>query len=51
MLNLRMAYTFTGKNDIMPFVKLDNITDKHYEIIYGCPMPGITILGGIELKF
>lgn len=51
LLNLRMAYTFTGKSDIMPFVKLDNITDKHYEIIYGCPMPGITILGGIELKF
>lgn len=51
LLNMRMAYTFTGRNSIMPFVKLDNITNKHYEILYGCPMPGVTILGGIELKF
>lgn len=51
LLNLRMAYTFHSKCDIRPFIKLDNITDHHYEIIYGCPMPGITILGGVELQF
>ena len=33
------------------FLKLDNITNKHYEILYGCPMPGISILGGVEVEF
>ncbi len=47
LLNLHIAY----RHKVMPFVKLDNITNKHYEIIYGCPMPGTTILGGIQVKF
>lgn len=47
LLNLRLAY----RHKIMPFIKLDNITNKHYEIIYGCPMPGTTIMGGVQLKF
>lgn len=52
MLNLRAAYTFIKPGvKVTPFVKLDNITNKHYEIIYGCPMPGITILGGVEATF
>lgn len=49
LLNLRAAYTFASK--ITPFVKVDNITNKHYEIVYGCPMPGTTVMGGVELKF
>ncbi len=32
-------------------VKVDNLTNKHYQIIYGCPMPGTTIMGGVEFKF
>ena len=36
---------------VKPFLKLDNITNKHYEILYGCPMPGISILGGVEVEF
>lgn len=52
MLNLRAAYSFHKPGTkITPFVKVDNITNKHYEIIYGCPMPGITILGGVEATF
>lgn len=51
LLNLRAAYTFRSKCDIRPFVKLDNITDTHYEVMYGCPMAGISILGGVELNF
>lgn len=51
LLNMRVAYTFHSVCDIRPFIKLDNITDHHYEIIYGCPMPGITILGGVEMTF
>lgn len=51
LLNLRAGYTFHSKCDVRPFIKLDNILNKHYEIIYGCPMPGFTMMGGVELKF
>lgn len=51
LLNFRAGYTFHARCDIMPFVKLDNITNSHYEILEGCPMPGTTILGGVEIKF
>ena len=51
LLNFRGAYTFGEKVPVTAFVKLDNITDRHYEIIYGCPMPGITVMGGIEFNF
>ena len=32
------------------FVKLENLADKTYEIVYGYPMPGITVFGGINFK-
>lgn len=52
LLNLRGGYTFRQRGvHIKPFVKLDNILNKHYEILYGCPMPGITVEGGVELSF
>lgn len=51
LLNLRAAYTLQAKVPVTLSVKVDNITNKHYEIIYGCPMPGTTIMGGIEFKF
>lgn len=52
LLNLRAAYTLRkGMAHVTPFIKLDNITDSHYEIVYGCPMPGCTILGGVEISF
>lgn len=51
LLNLRAAYTFHSKCDIRPFLKLDNLLNKHYEIIYGCPMPSFTLMGGVEFKF
>lgn len=51
LLNFRAAYTFTGRCDVMPFLKIDNITNRHYEIIYGCPMPGTTLMGGVEIRF
>lgn len=53
LVNLRAAYTL-GKGKPVPvtfLVKADNLTDRHYEIQYGCPMPGATILGGVEIKF
>lgn len=51
LLNLRAAYTLGAKVPVTLFVKVDNITNKHYEIIYGCPMPGTTLMGGVEFKF
>lgn len=51
LLNLRAAYTLDAKAPVTFSIKLDNITNKHYEIIYGCPMPGTTIMGGVEFKF
>lgn len=52
LVNLRGAYTaYKGSVKVQPFLKLDNIGNKHYEVIYGCPMPGISILGGVEVAF
>ena len=51
LLNFRGAYTLSGAVPVTLSVKLDNITNKHYQIIYGCPMPGTTIMGGVEFKF
>lgn len=51
LLNFRAAYTHEGDVPVTFFSKLDNITNKHYEVVYGCPMPGITIMGGVEFKF
>ncbi len=51
LLNLRAAYTLKGNVPTTLSIKVDNITDKHYEIMYGCPMPGTTIMGGVEFKF
>lgn len=51
LLNYRIGYSFGNRVKFMPLIKLDNITDSKYEIIYGCPMPGFTIMGGIEIKF
>lgn len=51
LLNLRGAYTIEGHAPVTLMVKADNLTNKHYEIVYGCPMPGTTIMGGVEIKF
>lgn len=51
LFNLRVAYTLETSVPVTLSVKIDNITDKKYQIIYGCPMPGTTIMGGVEFKF
>lgn len=51
LLNLRAAYTLGSHVPVTLSVKVDNITNKHYQIIYGCPMPGTTLMGGVEFKF
>lgn len=51
LVNFRGAYTYPSKVPVTLFVKVDNIFNHKYEIIYGCPMPGTTVLGGVEVKF
>lgn len=51
LLNLRAAYSLPGRVPVTLNLKLDNLTNNHYEVIYGCPLPGITLLAGIDFKF
>ncbi len=51
LLNFRGAYTIEGHAPVTLMLKVDNLTNKHYEIVYGCPMPGTTLMGGVEIKF
>ncbi|MBD5200873.1 MAG: TonB-dependent receptor [Bacteroidales bacterium] len=51
LLNFRAAYTLKARVPVTLSLKIDNITDRHYEIIYGCPMPGTTFMGGVEFRF
>ncbi|MBD5205645.1 MAG: TonB-dependent receptor [Bacteroidales bacterium] len=51
LFNLRAAYTLGTTVPVTLSMKVDNITNRHYQVIYGCPMPGTTIMGGVELKF
>lgn len=51
LINFRAAYTIQGKVPVTLSLNVDNITNRHYQIIYGCPMPGTTLMGGVELKF
>lgn len=51
LLNIRAAYTIQQDFPATLFVKADNITDTRYEINAGFPMPGLTVIGGIEISF
>jgi iron complex outermembrane receptor protein len=54
LLNMRIGYTFQPSQPRYPitiFCKGDNLTNKKYEINYGFPMPGTTIMAGLDLKF
>lgn len=54
-LNARFAYMFHYKKmhitDSELSLAINNILNKRYEYAKGYPMPGITILGGMSLKF
>lgn len=51
LLNLRAAYTAPAKIPVTFFVKGENLTNTDYEVVYGCPMPGATVMGGVEFRF
>ena len=40
---------YKGEAEI--FLAGENLTNVHYEYLRGYPMPGITVMGGIGLKF
>jgi iron complex outermembrane receptor protein len=49
LLNAKFLYKITKYMD--GFMNVDNITDKHYELVTDYPMPGITFFGGISCYF
>lgn len=51
LLNLKASYTIRQDFPATLFVKADNVTDTRYEINAGFPMPGITVMGGIDIRF
>ena len=51
LLNLKATYTLPVSTPLTLIVDVDNITNKDYEIVYGCPMPGTTVLAGVEIRF
>lgn len=51
LVNFRAAYTLGAAVPVTLSLKVENIGNRHYEIIYGCPMPGTTLMGGVEFRF
>lgn len=51
LINARISYRANGPQRQGPefFVKGENLTDRYYTINYGFPMPGIVMLGGVNL--
>ncbi|GAB6011938.1 TonB-dependent receptor plug domain-containing protein [Viscerimonas tarda] len=48
LLNAKVSYRPVNYLDF--FVKGENLTDKKYEIMSGYPMPGFTVLGGVNIS-
>lgn len=48
-LDMALSYSFSGKATVSISVK--NLLDKSYEVVRYYPMPGRSIMGGLELKF
>lgn len=49
LLNCKVSYKPIDR--ITLFVNGENLTDASYQNLYGYPMPGIVVLGGIDIKF
>jgi len=49
LLNCKISYTPVSR--ITFFVNGENLTDSSYQNLYGYPMPGVVVLGGIDVKF
>lgn len=51
LLNFRGSYTYDCGVPLTFVLKVDNIFGEKYEVVYGFPMPGTTVLVGAEIKF
>jgi iron complex outermembrane receptor protein len=54
LLNVRLDYRFTdrdGTRDGRFFVAGENVTDTDYELKPGYPMPGASVMTGIDVRF
>ena len=51
LLNARAAYTLAMAKPLTVFVKGENLTAAKYQINYGFPMPGATVMAGLEWRF
>lgn len=51
LLNARAAYSFDFEKPLTLFVKGENLTVARYQINYGFPMPGATVMAGVEWNF
>ncbi len=52
LLNARVSYRLgNDKTHYTVFVKGENLTDTHYTINEGYPMPGAIVMGGVDIKF
>ena len=49
LLNMKVSCHLSKWLDV--FVKGENLTDKTYQIVNLYPMPGITVFGGVNLKY
>ena len=48
-LNLQIGYTFNETFGV--YVKGQNLLNQHYELFYGYPMQGATLMGGVNINF
>lgn len=48
-LNFQIGYTFNDTFGV--YVKGQNLLNQHYEMFYGYPMQGITLMGGVNINF
>ena len=49
LLNAKVSYRPLNWLDV--FVKGENLAGKTYEIVYGYPMPNVTVFGGVNISF
>jgi len=48
LLGVRIAYQVTSFLDL--YLAGNNLLDQTYQINFGYPMPGINVMGGLNLK-
>jgi outer membrane receptor protein involved in Fe transport len=46
-----LKFTVPVRKNLSVFALVDNLLDRHYEVVTGYPMPGINAMGGIDLRF